>query len=272
MSAGFLTVALGLLAYLIYYVLRYVGPLGAALTSAGAGPAPAEGGVLGLAQPLIALAWPMLLVFGLAVASVWFAMHLQQRTALLFDSTLERLDRVRRQAAIGIARSEDPNDVLDETVRGARRALGWSVWMGRSLYLCGLGLFVVAMGAVLLRDQVDGLTVALASVSLAVLIAASLTSTHRSLARAVERVTYLETALVGYRREASIVEDYLYLVLERASLTGDFGGAREAVEHGVDQLAALLAEAEESMRTLMVRAQERGRHPPGLKGVRPISP
>jgi hypothetical protein len=233
----------GLLVYLIYYVVRYGGSMGQTLLGHTEQPTVANQSLAIIGQRLVAVSWPIILMFSLALACVFFALMLQRRSGQAFEANLASISRVRREATGRIARSPGLTQHLAGSLGALRHTLSWSLWVSKTLFIVGLVLFLIVLGQVLAGSSVGPAVVGLSAAAVAALAAAGVTGLHRRLAAALVRMTELEAVLDGYTREASIVEEYLYQVIEHYRAVREPTEARDAVERGVEQLASLLARA-----------------------------
>jgi hypothetical protein len=249
-SGACFVIGTGLLLYLPYYVVRKAGSMGTQIMGPRGGSLGASGALVLLAERLAAVSWPILLIFGLAVTCLALGLQIQRRGAEVFESTAGTIGRVRRQAPLGIARSPDPNHALEDTARGARQALTWSLWVSRTLFIVGLALFIIGAGGAVFGGHIDALVATLCVSSVASIASAALTSPRRGMVASLVRLTQLQAVLAGYSREASIIEEHLYQVMEHYREIRDPAGARDEVGRGVAQIASLLAGAAESIRAI----------------------
>jgi hypothetical protein len=206
-------------------------------------------------ERVFAVTWPIVLQAIVAVGSVLFALRIHRKSVATFQEGLEGVSRLRREAAVGVPRSRALTDVLEETLKNAKQAFSVSLWISRTLFVVGLALLVTVFIQSIARNELDLVTGALATGSVISLIASWLTRPQRDIATDLGNITQLQAILASYTRQAALLEEHVYQVLEHYRRIGDPEGASESVTKGTTRLSAVLAKAVDAIQSNVERAE-----------------
>lgn len=160
------------------------------------------GDVIG--KRLFVLCMPVLLfaiLGGLAVAAAW-TMHArgQDETA----RTLDTLSRLRREDEVA-ASARGLTHAFEEKLQNARRTLNLLLWLGRTLFIICIGLFVAAVVNAM-ANGADLLTIAFGGGSLAASVFAVANGIPDKVKAHMADVIQVQTIVTGCDRQISLLE------------------------------------------------------------------
>lgn len=201
-------------------------------------------------EPLLAsIFFVVTLAIGMAIICVVFALVLQSRSNHEFKQALEGVSRLRREAEVGVSRSRALTQVLEETLANARQAFSLQLWISKTLFVVGLGLLVALVLYAIIWGNIDMLSASFGGGSVLSLIAATLTNPHRNIETYLSNVTQLEAILAGYTRQANILEEHIYQVMEYWRFKDDPTQAQDVIMKDIEKLSNVLEEAIKKIQT-----------------------
>ena len=161
-----------------------------------------SGKVLG--EELLALTAPVLLLMLLAglAAIVGFVVH--SRGVDESVHTLDAVNRLRREGEVAVS-ARGLIVAFEEQLASAKRGHALLLWIGRTLFIVTLGLFVAAFISALWHG-VDPLTVGLGVGSLAGAVLGVATKMPESIAHDVANVMQLQLVVTGAHRQIGMLE------------------------------------------------------------------
>ena len=191
---------------------------------------------------LLALTVPLILMLLLAAFSLLAALLIQGRGANDFETGLQGISRLRREAQAGVSRTRSTTHVLEEFVSNARRAFRLQLWFTRILFLLTLTLFVLAVVDAI-RTGVDLGTLGLAAGSILTLLLGVATGAAKNVGLHLGDATQLQVVVSNASRQVNVLEEHLFKVIEVH--TDDPDTCRGTIEEGVRQIAAITDHAVE---------------------------
>jgi hypothetical protein len=206
-------------------------------------PGAAEQQVSTFLQTLLALSLPLAYATIAAGLCIGAAMAIQYRGVKEFVRSLEQVSRLRREGAD--SRTRGLTQILEETLANARQAFSLQLWISRALFLVGISLLVAFFVSLALGDTVMSGSSGIGS--LAAFVAAAIFNPQKQIGSDLANVTQLEAILGGYIRQASVLEEHLYQVMEQARYAGMPERATQTVKDGVRELTTVLSAAVDSI-------------------------
>jgi hypothetical protein len=197
------------------------------------------------AASIFTATFPFIVTFlGLALG-VSLALLIQGRSGRHFNSSLEQISRLRREGSLANSRSMALTQILEETLANARQAFAMQLWISRVLFVVGIvlvfGFILSLFGS---NPLVSGGSIATAVLALG---AAALFNPQRQIGSDLANVTQLEAILGGYIRQASLLEEHLYQVMEAHADSGHPETAHDVIVSGVERLTKVLQIAVKSI-------------------------
>jgi hypothetical protein len=222
---GVAVAALGLVLFMLY---KEVGPLGDMS-----------------ATSIVSATFPFLVAFTSTMLCVALALLIQGRSSAHFNNSLEQVSRMRREGTTSNTRAMALTQILEETLANARQAFSMQLWISRILFIVG----IVLVFAFVLSLFGNNPWVSTGSIvtSILALAAAALFNPQRQIGSDLANVTQLEAILGGYIRQATMLEEHIYQVMEACAERGYPDEANESVLAGVDRLSKVLATAVKSI-------------------------
>lgn len=228
--AWFYLLAVALLALVVYIIWRqqefflFIGP----------GEAAVQDGMIAMALPLLAIVL-------IAAVCVALALLIQNRGVSEFAKSLDQVSRLRREGTAANSRSLALTQILEETLSNARQAFSMQLWISRVLFVVGIVLVFTFIVSLIGNDPwVSGGAVVTSILALA---GSALLNPQRQIGADLANVTQLEAILGGYIRQASMLEEHIYQVMETSSEAGTPWSANSLVLSGVDRLSSVLKSA-----------------------------
>jgi len=235
--SGFLLLALVPLAVVCYFVfVRYNESIYSLLFAADVGE---TGSWTEIQQTLVALAAPVVIALLISGVCVALAMLLQRRARQEFAASMASFSRMAREGRLVDPRSRGLTQILEETLANARQAFSMQLWISRTLFIVGIVMVFCFMATL-----IAGNSYAIGGTILSALLAftgAALLNPQRQIANDLANVTQLEAILGGYVRQAAVLEDHLYRLMEDPRMTVE--GKDKLITDGVQQLNASLSSA-----------------------------
>ena len=157
-----------------------------------------------LGEELLALTAPVLLLMLLAglAAIVGFVVH--SRGVDESVHTLDAVNRLRREGEVAVS-ARGLIVAFEEQLASAKRGHSLLLWIGRTLFIVTLGLFVAAFISALWHG-VDPMTVGLGVGSLAGAVLGVATKMPESIAHDVANVMQLQLVVTGAHRQIGMLE------------------------------------------------------------------
>jgi hypothetical protein len=182
--------------------------------------------------------FPFIVVFLSTALCVSLALLIQGRSGTHFNTSLDQISRLRREGTSANSRSMALTQILEETLANARQAFAMQLWISRVLFVVGIFLvfgFILSLFGN--NPLVSGGSIATAVLALG---AAALFNPQRQIGSDLANVTQLEAILGGYIRQASLLEEHLYQVMEAHADSGHPEEASDVIMTGVDRLGKVL--------------------------------
>jgi hypothetical protein len=107
-------------------------------------------------------------------------------------------------------------NILEETLKNANKAFGLQLWVSRTLFVVGLGLLATAVSNAVISSGVNQLNVTLGAGSLLSIFASAVLTTEKKIGSHLVNITQVETVVMSYTREVSLLEEFVYQVLDSA--------------------------------------------------------
>jgi hypothetical protein len=228
--AGFYLVAVALLALLVYLLWSEHAFMNLRQDSAGE-----------IAASAVSTGFPFLLTLLSVGVCVGLALLIQTRSGSEFVRSLDQVSRLRREGTAANTRSLALTQILEETLANARQAFAMQLWISRVLFLVGISLvfaFIISLFGN--NPWVSGSSIV---TSILALGASALLNPQRQIGSDLAIVTQLEAILGGYIRQASMLEEHLYEIMESYAEAGHPEDANPLILGGVDRLAGILKNA-----------------------------
>jgi hypothetical protein len=162
----------------------------------------ADGATIGVR--LLTLGAPALILAGFAVLAGAAAAFLHSRSFDESVRTMDSINRLRREGEVAVS-ARGLVVAFEEQIATIRRSYSLLIWLGRSLFVVSLGLFVVAAGSALLHG-VDLWTLGMGATSLggAMWVAASGVPTR--VAHDAANVVQAQLIITAAYRQISLLE------------------------------------------------------------------
>jgi hypothetical protein len=193
----------------------------------------------------LAASLPLLILLLCTGVCVGLAILIQNRNGSEFSKALDQVSRLRREGSAATSRSLALTQILEETLANARQAFSMQLWISRVLFMLGVGLilsFIVSLFGN--NPWVSGGSVV---TSILAFGASALLNPQRQISADLANVTQLEAILGGYVRQASMLEEHIYQIMETSQDAGTPGSAHQFVKEGVSQLTGILQNAVKSI-------------------------
>ena len=204
------------------------------------------------ALTVFATSFPFIVAFLSTAMCVSLALLIQGRSGTHFSKSLDQVSRLRREGSSANSRSMALTQILEETLANARQAFAMQLWISRVLFVVGIVLvFTFILSLLGNNPLVSGGSIGTAVLALG---AAALFNPQRQIGSDLANVTQLEAILGGYIRQASLLEEHLYQVMEAHADSGHPEEASEEIMNGVDRLGRVLNAAVKSIDNQVHRA------------------
>jgi hypothetical protein len=222
--------AAALLAVMVYYLLRFGVYLDPLYTGDRTYPP----------EVLVAMSLPIMYCIGGACICVALAILIQSRNVRDFSSSLDQVSRLRREGTTSDTRSRALTQVLEETLVNAKQAFSMQLWISRALFVVGVALFLVFLLVLAFFNENRALTGTSVASSIIAFAGAAFFNPEQRIGANLANVTKLEAILGGYTRQASVLEEHLYRMMEHCEEAGKPESANDIVLAGVDKLSDVL--------------------------------
>ena len=223
------TVAIGALAWAVYYVTNRGDSMVGVLINQQAQDFRED--------KLLGLAVPVLLMVALAAAALLAALYIQSRGVNDYESGLEGISRLRREAQAGVSRSRTLTHIVEEFLDNSRRAFRLQLWLARALFIICLILFSGAVANAVAEGDA-WISLAMAGGSLGALLLAVLRGAPQEVGNRLADSTQLQMVVSNTTREVNMIEEFVYKTIEAKEHADDWG---PAVREGVQKMEDLTA-------------------------------
>lgn len=163
---------------------------------------PARNGVIG--EQLLALTAPAILLMIFAILAALAGMLAHSRGLEESVRTLDSVNRLRREGEVAVS-ARGLIVAFEEQMASAKRGHSLLLWIGRTLFIVTLGLFVASFISAIWHG-VDPLTVGLGVSSLAGAVLGVATKMPESIAHDVANVMQLQLVVTGAHRQIGMLE------------------------------------------------------------------
>jgi len=157
-----------------------------------------------ISEQLLALTAPALLLMIFAVLAALGGMLAHSRGLDESVRTLDSVNRLRREGEVAVS-ARGLIVAFEEQLASAKRGHTLLLWIGRTLFIVTLGLFVAAFVSAIWHG-VDALTVGLGASSLAGAVLGVATKMPESIAHDVANVVQLQLVVTGAHRQIGMLE------------------------------------------------------------------
>jgi hypothetical protein len=179
----------------VLYIFMHAGEMVQVLTDP-------SGNVLG--EELLALTAPVLLLMLLAALAAIAGFVVHSRGLEESVHTLDSVNRLRREGEVAVS-ARGLIVAFEEQLASAKRGHTLLLWIGRTLFIVTLGLFVASSISAIWHG-VDPLTVGLGAGSLAGAVLGVATKMPESIAHDVANVMQLQLVVTGAHRQIGMLE------------------------------------------------------------------
>ena len=196
---------------------------------------PQRGSMIG--EQLLALTAPALLLMLFAVLAAIAGFLAHSRGLDESVRTLDSVNRLRREGEVAVS-ARGLIVAFEEQLASAKRGHTLLLWIGRTLFIVTLGLFVASAISAIWHG-VDPLTVGLGAGSLAGAVLGVATKMPQSIAHDVANVVQLQLVVTGAHRQIGMLESDAFASLNNPETArGDAHGmlleVQNRIEHVVD--------------------------------------
>lgn len=194
---------------------------------------PGRNNVIG--EQLLALTAPalLLMVFAVLAAIAGFVAH--SRGVEESVRTLDSVNRLRREGEVAVS-ARGLIVAFEEQLASAKRGHTLLLWIGRTLFIVTLGLFVAAFISAIWHG-VDPLTVGLGAGSLAGAVLGVATKVPQSIAHDVANVMQLQLVVTGAHRQIGMLESDAFASLNNPETArADAHGMLLDVQNRIDSV------------------------------------
>lgn len=185
---------------------------------------------------LLAVAIPMILLVLLALAAFAMAMFISSRAARDFQSGVEGVSRLRREAAVGVLRTRSMTHVFEEFLDQGRRAFRLQLWLSQTMFVVAL-LFFGAATVQALASEVDLLTAGLGAGSLIAVVVAWVAGAAGKIGNLLSNATQVQIVVTNATRQVNVIEELAYKLIENNK--EDPAPIRDAVNAEAREIATI---------------------------------
>jgi hypothetical protein len=194
-------------------------------------------------RSLIAIGVPIFLALLNIVVCVSVAVFIQNKSSAESAKGIAQASRLMRESPLVPSRSLALTQILEETLANARQAFTIQLWISKFLFSAGIALLFVFVGSLFFSDIVASSGAAVTS--LLAFVAAALLNPQRQIRTDLATVTQLAAILAAYTRQATVIEEHLYGLMNDPQK--DPLAIGRSVYEGVDKLEAVLRSAMQSI-------------------------